>query len=81
MPRNSSISICRPDIAKMNFDYITYSTPNGAGSSRIEDPALRNSPIAFPDPEELANCETLKFLGDEKTTPSTMNYGGKSNPK
>ena len=57
--------ICRPDIAKMNFDYITYSTPNEAGRQLIEDPALRNSPIAFPDPEELANCETFKFLGDE----------------
>ena len=57
--------LCRPDIAKMNFDYITYSTPNEAGRQLIEDPALRNSPIAFPDPEELANCETFKFLGDE----------------
>lgn len=57
--------ICRPDIAKMNFDYITYSTPNEAARQLIEDPALRNSPIAFPNPEELANCETFKFLGDE----------------
>ena len=57
--------ICRPDIAKMNFDYITYSTPNEAGRQLIEDPALRNSPIAFPDPEELANFDPLNFLVDQ----------------
>lgn len=57
--------LCRPDIAKMNFDYITYSTPNEAARELIEDSKLRNSPIAFPDPEELANCETFQFLGDD----------------
>ena len=29
--------LCRPDIAKMNFDYITYSIPNTAGRDLIED--------------------------------------------
>ena len=29
--------LCRPDIAKMNFDYITYSIPNSAGRELIED--------------------------------------------
>lgn len=57
--------VCRPEIAKMNFDYITYSIPNEPGRQLIEDEKLRNSPIAFPDPEELENCETFKFLGDE----------------
>ena len=57
--------LCRGDIAKMNFDYITYSTPNTAGRELIEDPDIRNSRIAFPDASELANCETFKFLGDE----------------
>lgn len=57
--------LCRPDIAKMNFDYITYSTPNEAGRALIEDPDLRNSTIAFPEPEALENCETFRFLGDE----------------
>lgn len=45
--------LCRPDIAKMNFDYITYSTPNTAARELIEDPAIRNSKIAFPDASEL----------------------------
>lgn len=57
--------LCRPDIAKMNFDYITYSTPNTAVRELIEDPAIRNSKIAFPDASELERCETFQFLGDK----------------
>lgn len=57
--------LCRPDIALMNFEYITYSTPNEAGRALIEDPAIRNSKIAFPDAKELERCETFKFLGDK----------------
>lgn len=57
--------LCRPDIAKMNFDYITYSTPNTAARELIEDPAIRNSKIAFPDASELEHCETFQFLGDK----------------
>ncbi len=57
--------ICRPEIAKMNFDYITYSIPNESGRALIEEPELRNSKIAFPDEKELDRCETFKFLGDE----------------
>ena len=57
--------LCRPDIAKMNFDYITYSIPNTAGRDLIEDESLRNSPITFPDDSKLENCETFQFLGDD----------------
>lgn len=57
--------LCRPDIAKMNFDYITYPIPNTAGRDLIEDESLRNSPIAFPDDSKLENCETFRFLGDD----------------
>lgn len=55
--------LCRPDIAKMNFDYITYSTPNMAARELIEDEAIRNSTIAFPDASELERCETFNYLG------------------
>lgn len=55
--------LCRPDIAKMNFDYITYSTPNTAARDLIEDDAIRNSTIAFPDASELERCETFNYLG------------------
>lgn len=57
--------LCRPDIAKMNFEYITYSIPNSAGRTLIEDDWMRNSTIAFPDISQLKNCETFRFLGDE----------------
>ena len=57
--------LCRPDIAKMNFDYITYSIPNSAGRELIEDESMRESNIAFPDISQLKNCETFNFLGDE----------------
>ena len=57
--------LCLPEIAKMNFDYITYSIPNTEGRKLIEEDWMRNSEIAFPDPEDLKNCETFQFLGDE----------------
>lgn len=55
--------LCRPDIAKMNFDYITYSTPNIPARDLVEDDAIRNSTIAFPDASELDRCETYNYLG------------------
>lgn len=57
--------MCRPEIAKMNFDYITYSIPNSEGRKLIEDEKYRNSTIAFPEYESLTNCETFKYLGPE----------------
>ena len=55
--------LCRADIAKMNFDYITYSTPNTAARALIEDETLRNSTTAFPDSSILNRCETYQYLG------------------
>ena len=57
--------MCRPDIALINFEFLTYSTPNYAGRALIEDEEIRNSPIAFPDEEMLEGCETYRYLGDE----------------
>ena len=57
--------LCRPDIALMNFDYITYSTPNTAARELIEDPEIRNSQIAFPEDSELDRCETFHYLGTD----------------
>ncbi len=56
--------ICRPEISKMNFDYITYSIPNTEGR-KLLDEEYRDNPIVFPDDSLLENCETFKFLGDE----------------
>ena len=57
--------LCRPDIALMNFDYITYSTPNKVARDLIEDEEIRNSPIAYPDASVLENCETYRYLGED----------------
>ncbi len=57
--------LCRPDIALMNFNYTTYSVPNTALRDLIEDDELKNSPIIFPDPADLVNCETFHYLGVE----------------
>ncbi len=57
--------LCRPDIALMNFEYITYSTPNEAARELIRDEDIRNSEIAFPDDSELDRCETFQYLGEE----------------
>lgn len=57
--------LCRPDIALKNFEYITYSTPNEGARELIEDEAIKNSKIAFPDMKKLEHCETFQFLGDD----------------
>lgn len=56
---------CRPEIAKMNFDFITYSIPNEEGRKQIEEESYRNSAIAFPPLDSLTNCETFQYLGPE----------------
>lgn len=57
--------LCRPDIALMNFEYITYSTPNTEARKLIEDEDIRNSTIAFPDLSQYNNLETFQYLGDK----------------
>lgn len=57
--------LCRPEIALMNFEYITYSTPNIEARKMIEDEEIRNSEIAFPDLSKYDNLETFQYLGTE----------------
>ena len=57
--------LCRQDIALMNCEYITYSTPNEAARELIEDESIRNSEIAFPDLSKYDNLETFQYLGTE----------------
>ena len=57
--------MCRPDIALLNFEYITYSTPNDAARELIEDEDIRNSTIAFPDLSQYDNLETFHYIGEE----------------
>ncbi|MDE7339815.1 MAG: ABC transporter substrate-binding protein [Lachnospiraceae bacterium] len=60
--------MCRGDVALKNFEYITYSTPNDAAKSLIEDEEIKNSPIAFPDLSQYDNLETYTYLGEEGDT-------------
>lgn len=60
--------MCRGDIALLNFDYITYSTPNTAAQALIKDDDIRNSKIAFPDLSQYDGLETFSYLGDEADT-------------
>lgn len=57
--------MCRPDIALMNFDYITYSTPNDAARALIEDDDIRNSTIAFPNLNDYSDLETYNYIGTD----------------
>lgn len=57
--------LCRPDIATLNFEYITYSTPNTAVRDMLEDETLKNSTIAFPDISNYTGFETFQYLGDK----------------
>lgn len=57
--------MCRGDIALLNFNYITYSTPNTAAQALIEDDDIRNSKIAFPDLSQYDGLETFSYLGDD----------------
>ncbi|MEY8337694.1 extracellular solute-binding protein [Lachnospiraceae bacterium 62-35] len=56
--------LCRPDIAKRNFEYITYSTPNKEAFQMLEEEIQQNKAV-FPDVENLENCEVFTYLGDE----------------
>ena len=57
--------MCDPKIALMNFEYITYSTPNVSARALIKDDAIKNSAIAFPDATVLERCSTFHYLGEE----------------
>lgn len=56
--------VCRPDIAKKNFEYITYPTPN-KGAFNLLDDDLKNNKALFPDLDSLDNSEIFQYLGDD----------------
>ncbi len=59
--------LCRPDIAKMNFEYITYATPN-KGAFELLDEEIQNNKAIFPDIDSLENSEVYQYLGDDVDT-------------
>ncbi len=55
----------RGDIAEINFEYLTYSTPNTAARELIEDETVRNSELVFPDLSKYDNLEVYRYLGED----------------
>ena len=58
--------LCREDIARLNFDYVYYATPNMQVKDSLDTKLQENTTI-FPPTEILDNCEVLKPLDDETT--------------
>ncbi len=58
--------LCREDIARLNFDYVYYATPNMQVKESLDTELQENTTI-FPPTEILDNCEVLKPLDDETT--------------
>ncbi len=52
--------MCRPDIAKMNAEYIGYSTANEAGRELLDD-EIKNNPLRYPDLSTLKNMEVFRY--------------------
>ncbi len=52
--------MCRPEIAKMNAEYIGYSTANSAGRELLED-SVKNDPLRYPDITKLENMEIFTY--------------------
>lgn len=58
--------LCREDIAKMNFEYVYYATPNTAVYEKLDD-EVKNDTTIFPDQATIDNCETYVSLDTEGT--------------
>lgn len=52
--------MCRPDIAKMNVDYIQYSTPNNEAKALLEE-EIKNDPLRYPDLSTLTGMEIFSY--------------------
>lgn len=52
--------MCRPEIAKMNAEYIGYSTANNAGRDLLED-SVKNDELRYPDITKLSNMEIFAY--------------------
>ncbi|MBR4309129.1 MAG: spermidine/putrescine ABC transporter substrate-binding protein [Oscillospiraceae bacterium] len=58
--------LLEPEICGGNLEYIGYSSPETA-SKEFMDPEVANSPVAYPDEEELAQGREFSALSQEST--------------
>ena len=56
--------MCNPEISGANMDYIYYGSPISEARNYM-DPALAESPVAYPDEEILENGSSYAFLPEE----------------
>ena len=52
--------MCRPDIAKMNVEYIEYSTPIGEVKEQLDD-SVKNDLMRYPDITKVNNMEIFNY--------------------
>lgn len=52
--------MCRPDIAKMNAEYIGYSTANEAGRQLLDE-EIKNDQLRYPDLTQMENMEVFAY--------------------
>ena len=56
--------LLRAEVAKRNFDYITYPTPNEAAKALIDE-EIANNEMVFPGDDILDKCEMYVYLGED----------------
>ena len=56
--------MCREDIAQMNMDYITYSTPIQAVADGLKEEDVRTYAVMNPSDEVIARCEFFHDITD-----------------
>lgn len=54
----------REDIARINFDYVYYGTPNKAVYDELEE-EIKEDYTIFPDEATLDKCEVYQYLGED----------------
>ncbi len=55
--------LCRPDIAKMNCEYIRYSSPN-SGAIELMGEEYTSNPVMNPSEEVIAKCEFFNDIDE-----------------
>ena len=56
--------LCDAEVAKTNFDYLYYTTPNKAAMELIED-EYKSMEAVFPTEATLSRCSSLKTLDED----------------
>lgn len=56
--------LCREDVAKLNFEYTYFGTPNKALQNTLDE-SLQNNPALFPDKAVMDKCELFASLKPE----------------